>query len=114
MSGSYNINVNQAKKSFDMVITGNFTPELTQKFVNEYQTKVSSIQPGDFILKLDCTDLKLVTPEMIPDLEACYKMYESSGFHKVVFEIKNSAILKMQLNRIAKSSGLKNVEMVEV
>lgn len=113
-TGSFTIKVNQAKKSVDMVIRGSFTPQKAVEFVNDYQTKVTSVEAKDFTLKLDCSDLNVVTPAMIPDLENCYRMYGSSGFGKVLFEIKKNPIIKMQLSRIARTTGLTNVEIVEI
>lgn len=112
--GSYTMNINQAKKELQIVIVGNFTPEQAQQFVADYNKKVNSIPASEFTLRLDCTDLGVVTPELIPSLEYCYDMYKQSGFKKIIFEIANSTIVKMQLNRIARKVGLANAEFVEV
>lgn len=112
--GNYKIEVNSLKKVINMVITGTFTPEKAKAFINDYQKKVNSIKASDFELKLDCTDLDVVTQAMIPELTKCYELYKSSGFNKVVFEIKSSNIVKMQLGRIARNVGLTNAQIVEV
>lgn len=113
-TGSFKITTNRLQKSVDMIIRGSFTPEMTQEFITDYQKKVSSVNASDYTLRLDCMDLNVVTPAMIPDLENCYRLYQSSGFKKVVFEIKKSPIIKMQLSRIARTTGLANAEIVEV
>ena len=113
-TGSFTITVNRIKKSVDMVIRGTFTPEKAQEFVADYQKKVSGVNASEYTLRLDCLDLNVVTQAMIPDLENCYRLYHSSGFNKVVFEIKKNPIIKMQLSRIARTTGLANAEIVEV
>lgn len=113
-TGSFSITVNRFKKTVDMVIRGSFTPEKTQEFVAVYQKKVASVNASDYTLRLDCLDLNVVTPAMIPDLENCYRLYDSSGFKKVLFEIKKNPVIKMQLRRIARTTGLANAEIVEV
>lgn len=112
-TGSYSMNVNTGKKTIDMTVSGSFTPEKAQEFINEYQSKTSAIKADEFILQFDCRDLNLVTQEMIPDLKNCFRLYHSSGFKKIVIEIKKSAVLKMQLSRLARNTGLSNVEVIE-
>ncbi|WML42646.1 hypothetical protein [Neobacillus sp. PS3-40] len=112
--GYYSIKVNPSTKTIDMVVSGTFTPEKALQFVNDYQSKVGTIKAGEFILKCDCRELDVVTQDMIPDLENCYRLYQSSGFNKVVIEIKKSPVIKMQLSRIGRNTGLTNLEFVEV
>lgn len=113
-SGSYSMNVNRGNKEMNIEIVGNFTPEQAQQFINDYNSNVNSINASEFNLVLDCKELNIVTQELIPALQECYKLYKSSGFHKVIFEIGNAPIVKMQLNRIAREVGLTNVEFVVV
>ena len=112
--GYYSIKVNTIGKVVDMVVSGTFTPEKAQQFINDYQNRIGAITAENFTLKFDCTDLDVVTQDMIPDLEQCYQLYKSSGFKKVIFEIKKNPIIKMQLSRIARKVGLSNAEVVEI
>lgn len=105
--------LDSAKKELQITIVGNFTPEQAQQYINDYNSHVKSINPSDYTLRLDCTDLNVVTPELIPSLEACYNLYKSSNFNKVIFEISKNAIVKMQLSRIAKKIGL-DADIVQV
>lgn len=115
MSGSYTMAVNSIKKSVDMTVSGSFTPQQAEKFIADYNSKVSSIKADEFVLNFDCRDLNLVTQDMIPSLEACFQLYSKTGFNKVVIGIKkNSAILKMQLGRIGRNNGLKNLSIEEI
>ena len=97
-----------------MKVSGSFTPADVQNFVKDYQAKVASIDAATYNLDVDCTTMDILKPEMVPSLENSYKMYKESGFNKVIFTINKSAILKMQLNRIARNTGLTNAEVVEL
>lgn len=97
-----------------MEVKGSFTNEDVINFVNDYQAKVNSINAKDFTLEVDCTTMDILTKDMVPSLENSFKMYNESGFNKVVFSIVKNPVLKMQLGRIAKNAGLTNSEVVEV
>ncbi|MEH7237974.1 hypothetical protein [Bacillus sp. JJ1562] len=111
--GTYTMNVNHDKKTVDMTVSGTFTPEKAQQFINDYQSKISSINASEFILEFDCRDLDVVTQEMIPNLENCLTLYKSSGFKKVEVGIRNKPIISMQLKRLARNVGLTSFEVVQ-
>lgn len=114
MSGSYIININQAQKTIDMSVKGSFTPQQAQDFHRDYQSKVGSVNASSYTLKVDCKDMNVITQEVLPALEVSFKMYKDSQFDKVQFIIAKSPVIKMQLNRIARTAGLTNAEVVEV
>lgn len=111
--GHYTINVNRAKKELNIMIEGNFTQDQAQRYVSDYNANVKSINPSEYVLRLDCRDLKVVTPDLVGSLETCYSLYKSSQFNKVIIEIRKSATLNMQLNRIARKTQL-DCEIVEL
>lgn len=113
MKGHYTMSINPVKKEMLIVIVGNFTTEQAQQFVKDYNSKVSTIKANDYVLHLDGKDLNVVTPDLVASLEACYALYKNSGFKKVIIEIRKTAILKMQLSRIARKVGL-DAEIIEV
>lgn len=112
--GFYKINVNPVKKVVNMEVGGTFTPDKAQQFVNDYHTKIGKLQANEFELHFDCKNIDVVTQDMVPHLQACYELYKQSGFKQVVVEITKSAIIKMQLTRIARTTGLTNFNVVEV
>ncbi|MEQ2525256.1 hypothetical protein EKG37_06330 [Robertmurraya yapensis] len=112
--GSFSINVNRAEKTVDLVIVGTFTPEQVQEFVSDYTTKAKSINASEFTLNADSTDMDVLTQEMVPALENTIRMYQQTGFEKLVVSIKKNPILKMQLNRIFKNTGFTNAEVKEI
>lgn len=113
-TGTYEILVKRLDKEVTILLEGNFTEEQAGEFISEYSKVVSRIKADDYVLRIDCRDLKLVTPELQPALEACYKLYQDSGFKSVVFEISKIAILKSQLSRIARKVGLQNAIFTEM
>lgn len=113
-TGSYTINVNNIKKEFYVEVNGTLSNKQVDQFVSDYNRKVNAISASDFILRLDAKELNLVSPELVPQLEACYELYKQSGFKKTIFEIPNNVIIKMQLNRIARKVGLENTEFVQI
>ncbi|WP_251548817.1 hypothetical protein [Neobacillus muris] len=110
----YSIKVNTAKKAVDMNVNGTFTTEDVQNFVRDYQATVDSIEAGSFTLEVDCTNMDILTQDMVPSLENSYKMYKESGFKRVNFSIKKNPVLKMQLTRIARNTGLTNAQVIEL
>jgi len=112
MKGHYTMGINLAKKEMNITIIGNFSNEQAQQFISDYNAKVKTINASEYILRIDCKDLNVVTPDLVESLEACYALYKSSNFKQVIFEISKAAIIKMQLSRIARKVGL-NAEFIE-
>lgn len=115
-TGDYSIKVNRVSKKVEMVVSGSFTPEQAEKFVKDYHSKLSGINASEYVLEFDCRDLNLVSQDMRPSLEACFGLYKASGFTKIIIGIKKeeTTILKMQLNRLGRSVGLDNLEVVQI
>lgn len=114
MTEKYTIKVNSSKKTVAMRVSGSLTPEDAENFVRDYHKSMNTIDPTTYNLEFDCTTMKVVSREMVPMLEDCYKLYKESGFNKVIFQIKENAMLSMQLKRLARNTGLTNVEVVNV
>lgn len=102
----YALELNQAEKKVMITVSGKFVPEKQQQFEQEYTDIIKQITPSAFTLYVDCTDMQIVAQQHIDNLGEALKMYKSTGFNKVVMKVSASAVIKMQLNRIAKSTGL--------
>lgn len=111
--GGYIIDVKPVNKSVTMNVVGDFTAEQAEQFHLDYEKQVNSIAADEFVLNVDCTDMKVINKEMTPALTHSFNLYKSSGFKKIAFHITANAIVKMQLNRIAKSVGLPNYEIIQ-
>lgn len=83
--------------------------------MNEYKSAVNKIQVNDFSLIVDCKEMSVETQDKISKLEQVFKMYQQTGFKDISFTVKSSnGVLKMQLNRIIRISGVTNAKIVEV
>lgn len=111
MEEKYVLTVNNANKQVEMKVNGTFSPEDVKNFMSEYENIVKKVKASDYILNIDCTGLNTLHQDMIPSMEGAFKMYKATGFKKVNLHIK-SAILKMQLNRLLKSTQLENAEVI--
>lgn len=96
------------------MVSGTFVPEDAQSFVKDYHNAVNSINPAEYTLEFDCTSMLVVSTDMVPHLEACFALYKESGFHKVIFKVQDNAVLKMQFSRLARNTGLTNVEVTSL
>lgn len=105
------IQLNPAKKTVNISVKGRMTMEDSQLFVSEYNTKMNSIKASEYTLEVDCLDMPVVTPEMAEELKGVMGLYKSTGFNKVIFQIKGNSILKMQL---ARNAGLTNATVEDI
>lgn len=110
---TYRISVSTIKKTVTISVGELTSQEAAQRFMEEYQTKTSVLRAADYVLEVDCKDMKVVTPELAGSLEAAFRLYEKTGFKLVRFQISGNTVLKMQFNRIAKLAGLNNIEIVQ-
>lgn len=114
-NGSYDIKVNNTEKNVNLHVSGTAKPEEVQGFMNEYNSTVNKIQVSEFDLIVNCQDMSVETQDKIDKLAEIFKMYQQSGFKNIIFEVKSSnTILKMQLKRIIRNSGVDNAELLEV
>lgn len=112
--GSYRMQVNSESKTFEVQVEGSFSQQDAMSFIAEYDKEVAAFPAREYVINLDCTTLNVSTPDVLPMLEQCYLLYKQTGFAKVVFTIQKNPILKMQLNRVARTTGLENYDIIEV
>lgn len=108
------VQVNGIKKEMNIAVDGRITKEDSVVFLAQYRSATKTINASEFTLKVDCTNMQLLTKDMYDDLGQVMNLYKTSGFKLVEFTIKSNQILKMQLNRIAKGQGLTNISFVDV
>ncbi|KOS67619.1 hypothetical protein AEA09_02980 [Lysinibacillus contaminans] len=113
MSGKYKMQLNQAASEMFVQIEGSFTEQQAKEFIADYNRNTSRIQPSNFTLRLDLKDLNLVTQELVPSLESCFLLYKQSNFNNIVLELNSNPILKMQMNRMARTAGLTNLSITQ-
>lgn len=109
----FTIEVNEATKTMEMMISGTFTAQDYEDFVTDYTAKTSSINTAQYYLVVDCKTMDLLTPGEVEKLRGSFIRYKESGFVKSIFIIMPSqSIMQMQLERIARKAGLTNYEVV--
>lgn len=108
------IEVNTIRKVVNVCVEGRMTLEDSKLFVSEYNTKMNTINTSEYTLEVDCVNMPVVTPEMAEELTGVMGLYNSTGFNKVIFQVKSNNILKMQLSRLARKAGLTNASVVDI
>ncbi|WP_144536776.1 hypothetical protein [Bacillus thuringiensis] len=112
--GKYTLQANRIQKVFHVSVEGSMSSEDGANFIKDYKQKIAGFNPKEYVIELDCTKLNVTSADVLPMLEDCYKLYIADGFTKVIFTISKNVILKMQLSRVARNTGLTNYEIKEV
>ncbi|MFJ8528410.1 hypothetical protein [Bacillus sp. NPDC094106] len=112
--GNYKLQANRAQKVFHVSVEGMMSNQDGANFITDYKRNIAGFNPKEYTIELDCTKLNVTSADVLPMLEECYKLYIADGFQKVIFVVSNNTILKMQLNRVARNTGLANYEIKEV
>lgn len=110
--GSFAFDLKSGSKDLNVLVEGMFTQQNALDFINEYQKNTSGINPGEYNLIFDATNLKVSTQEVLPLLENCMQMYKQSGFKRIEVSIGSSAIVKNQIRRVVEKVGLQNCEII--
>lgn len=113
-NGRYEMSLNTSKREGRMTIIGKWNDDDVQAFFKDYQATYGSINGKDYTLIFDCTNMNVVSPDMMGGLEACMKLYTETGFKKVIFEVLDNPLFKRQLERAAKKGNVPNFEVVVV
>ncbi|WP_347380013.1 hypothetical protein [Paenibacillus pabuli] len=112
--GRYSIELNRNSKVMYLMVAGTFNNEKVAEFIRDYNSNVASVVASEFVLEIDVTDMKVLTQDMIPQMQACHQLYRESGFKKVVFVTNGSALVQSQMARVARMADLKNVEFTQM
>lgn len=99
----YKIEKKEAEKQIFITVGGFFKPEDGEAFLADYNKHVNSVQPSNYTLVVDSTDLSASKADMLPILEGCFKLYMSNGFKKIIMINPSSVISKMQMKKLATS-----------
>lgn len=113
-TGHYSININPEKKIVEMRIEGTFLPEMADAFHEDYLHEVRPICTKDYFLTIDCTDMDIITNEMLPKLQISLAFYKKSEFKKIQVIFKKNPEIKRQLERVFLFSGIENKQFIIV
>lgn len=101
----------QAEKALVITVGGFMKPDEAEAFLKEYEENVNSIQPSEYKLIIDSTDLAVSKQDMLPVLEGCFNLYMSNGFKKILMVNPSSVIAKNQMQKLAQSISYTGIFM---
>ena len=97
------VNVDNNKKILQVTLNSVVTTEAaTAKVLGEYNQIIGRVNPREYALLIDCTDMGVFQADAIETLTKLYKLYMSTGFKHIVFVKSKNAIQNMQLIKVAK------------
>jgi len=102
----FKFNLDKIAKKVTIEVIGSFVPEKEKEFMDNYTRISSEINPSEYTLFLDSTSMNIVTQSYVDKLGATFGLYKQTGFKNVLMKLSASAVVKMQLNRLAKNAGL--------
>ncbi|WP_033445632.1 hypothetical protein [Ornithinibacillus scapharcae] len=68
--------------------------EDAELFLQDYKMKIDPIAGQLYDLVVDCTDMDVLTPEMTKNLTGVMKVYKSTGFNTITYQINESSALR--------------------
>ena len=95
-----------------IVLDGKFGDEDIASYGAAYQQAVSKINPAQVNLELDARNMGVITPDKQEKLKGFFVLYKQTGFKKVTLRMEDSAILAMQVRRLAKEAGIADFEII--
>lgn len=95
-----------------IMLEGSFGDEDIEAFGKEYGAAISKINPGQFTLELDARNMGVITPDKQDKLKQFFVLYKQQGFKTVTLRIENSAVLSMQVKRLAKEVGINDFRIL--
>jgi len=96
------IEVNSSKKILQVTLDGFVKSEAAAKVLAEYNQIVGRVNPKEYSLLIDCTDMGVLQTDAVETLSQLFKLYMSTGFKHIVFVKPKSVIQNMQLEKAAK------------
>lgn len=97
------VEVDNAKKILHVVLNGFVTTEAAGKVLAEYNKIVGQVNPKEYSLLIDCTDMGIFQTDAVETLSKLYQLYMSTGFKHIVFVKSTQPIQNMQLSKAAKA-----------
>ncbi|HEX3038208.1 MAG TPA: hypothetical protein VHO94_04350 [Oscillospiraceae bacterium] len=96
------VEANSSKKILQVTLDGFVSTDAAAKVLGEYNQIVGEVNPREYSLLIDCTNMGVFQTDAIETLAKLYKLYMSTGFKHIVFIRAKSAIQNMQLDKAAK------------
>ena len=94
MHNNYEFNFDYNKKIYTIKLKGCFTEEAVSSLKESYQEAIGKLNPIEYSLIIDNTELQFSASKMIPYMQECMQMYLNTGF-RCVFMTKPNSVLTM-------------------
>lgn len=99
----YQITIDNSKKEFMAKVGGFFDEKEGQSFVKDYVAKAETINPSNFKLIVESTDLAATLPKDLVNLENSIKFYMMHGFKEIFIVNPKSPTARVQLRKVCQS-----------
>ncbi|QHQ62292.1 hypothetical protein Ana3638_17120 [Anaerocolumna sedimenticola] len=104
--------INVEGNTMKIVLDGTFGDEDIKVFRQEYGAAVSKIKPIQYTLELDARNMGVITTDKQDKLKQFFILYKQTGFHTVTLRILDSAVLSMQVKRLAMEAGITDFKIL--
>jgi hypothetical protein len=95
-----------------VVCEGVFTMEDASGYVEEFKKAAAQVNTATSHLVLDGSGLRVSSQEMVGMLTNIIAMYKDMGFQDITMDLGKSAVVKMQIRRLAKEAGLNQFKLL--
>lgn len=97
------VEVNSSKKILQVTLNGGFVKsEAAAKVLAEYNQIIGRVNPKEYSLLIDCTDMGVFQTDAIETLAKLFKMYMTTGFKHIVLIKSKNTIQNMQTDKASK------------
>lgn len=100
---AFKTNIDKEKKIFGAEVFGFPEAGGAGEVLGSFDKILGSIDPKEYSLVLDCSELGVFRQESVPALEGLFKLYQQKGFKHIVFVNPKQVTASMQLKRVAKN-----------
>lgn len=115
MPGVTTIEVNKATKEVKCAVIGNITMDVAMEFLTKYKKAISVIDPTEYELRFNCSEMESQEGEVSTALEEAFKEYHKDGFKHIYLEVfAGPSVIKKQLTLNMKRSKVPNISIAEI
>lgn len=103
MTMAMRVEMNHEKKVMFAELDGFPAVDTTKQVLEGFNKLISDINPKEYSLLIDCTNLGVFQSQSVPVLENLFQLYMATGFRNIVFVNPSSVVTGMQLRRVARN-----------
>ena len=109
----YKFDINPSKQKFVITCSGFFKVDEAEKFVNDLQQKIKTINPASYDLVIDAREQKPSGKDVLPLQEKAMGIYLSTPFRSRRTVEFDSGLTKMQIQRLGQTELLQKFQFVD-